>query len=122
MDSSEPANLEQLVDSWLRFDEAGKQLGVSKNKVRQWVSERALIALCTPSSREPRVPAACIDNGQIVKGLGGTLVLLSDSGFNDEEAAVWMFTADESLPGRPIDALRENRQGEVRRRAQSLAF
>lgn len=122
MNSAETADLDQLVDSWLTFDEAGSQLGATKNKVRQWASERELIALSTRSSRERRIPAACIDGSKIVKGLGGTLVLLADSGFSDEEAAVWMFTVDDSLPGRPIDALRENRPGEVRRRAQSLAF
>jgi hypothetical protein len=34
----------------------------------------------------------------------------------------WLFTADDSLPGRPIDALRENRGSEVKRRAQVLAL
>ncbi|HNN49358.1 MAG TPA: Rv2175c family DNA-binding protein [Marmoricola sp.] len=33
----------------------------------------------------------------------------------------WIFTEDDSLPGRPIDALRENRGAEVKRRAQVLA-
>jgi hypothetical protein len=33
-----------------------------------------------------------------------------------------MFTPDESLPGRPIDALRENRGSEVKRRAQAMSL
>ena len=41
---------------------------------------------------------------------------------DDREAIVWLFTEDETLPGRPIDALRENRGSEVKRRAQSMAF
>lgn len=90
--------------------------------MRQLASERQLIALRTADSRVPRVPARCLSGDQIVDGLPGTLTLLADSGFNDEEAAVWMFTPDDSLPGCPIDALHENRPAEVRRRAQALAL
>lgn len=119
---AEVTDLDQLIDSWLTFEQAARILGVSRNKVRQWANERQLVAIATAASREPRIPADCLADGRIVKALGGTLVLLADSGFSEHEAAVWMFTADESLPGRPIDALRENRPAEVRRRAQALAF
>jgi len=69
------------------------------------------------------VPAAFIDDdGVIVKGLTGTLTVLNDSGFTPDEMARWLFTEDESLPGRPIDALRGDRGREVKRRAQALAF
>ena len=40
----------------------------------------------------------------------------------DEAALRWLFTPDESLPGRPIDALREGHKTEVRRRAQVLGW
>ena len=33
-----------------------------------------------------------------------------------------LFTADDTIPGRPIDALRENRGSEIKRRAQAMAF
>jgi hypothetical protein len=46
--------------------------------------------------------------------------MLSDHGFSDLEMLEWIFAEDESLPGRPIDALRENRGAEVKRRAQAL--
>ncbi len=69
------------------------------------------------------VPAAFIDDdGVIVKGLTGTLTVLNDSGFTPDEMARWLFTEDESLPGRPIDALRGDRGREVKRRAQALPF
>ena len=57
-----------------------------------------------------------------MKNLGGTLTVLADSGFENEEAMRWLFTADETLPGTPIQALREDRGREVRRRAQALSF
>jgi hypothetical protein len=33
-----------------------------------------------------------------------------------------MFTADDTLPGTPVQALQQNRGTEVRRRAQALGF
>ena len=58
---------------------------------------------------------------KVVKGLSGTLTLLRDDGFSDEEMLEWLFTPDESLPGTPAQALSENRGTEVKRRAQALA-
>jgi Rv2175c C-terminal domain of unknown function len=68
------------------------------------------------------VPAAFLDGKQVLKGLPGTLTLLADNRFSDEEALRWLFTADDSLPGTPVQALTENRGTEVRRRAHALGF
>lgn len=121
-DSQADDPLDTLIDGWLTLSEAGDALGVSPNRVRQWARELELSVIRTAASKEPRVPAAMIADGAIVKGLGGTLTLLSDSGYDEREALVWLFTPDDSLPGRPIDALREDRGKEVRRRAQAMAF
>jgi hypothetical protein len=61
-------------------------------------------------------------DGRVVKGLPGTLTVLSDAGYSDEESLRWLHTPDDSLPGTPIAALRENRGTEVKRRAQALGF
>ena len=53
--------------------------------------------------------------------LPGLLTLLHDRHFDDRECIAWIFT-DDDLPGRPIDALRENRGSEVKRRAQVLGY
>ena len=58
---------------------------------------------------------------KVVKGLTGTLTLLRDDGFTDEEMLEWLFTPDATLPGTPAQALSENRGTEVKRRAQALA-
>ncbi len=34
----------------------------------------------------------------------------------------WLFTADDTLPGTPIQAIAEHRGTEVNRRAQALAY
>jgi hypothetical protein len=67
------------------------------------------------------VPAAFIDDGVVVKGLGGLLTLMHDNRYDDRECIAWLFL-DADLPGRPIDALRENRGAEVKRRAQAMGF
>ena len=90
--------------------------------MKQWVKEGKLLAAYRQSGGGPQVPAAFLDAGQVVKGLPGTLTLLSDAGFDDAAALRWLFTADDTLPGTPIQALRENRGTEIRRRAQALAF
>jgi hypothetical protein len=113
---------DQLVTGWLSFRDVADRLGVSPTKVRQMVRDHQLAALRHPDTREPQVPAEMLSGHAVVKGLAGTLTLLADAGYDEEESVRWLFTADDSLPGRPIDALRENRGTEVRRRAQALAF
>lgn len=52
----------------------------------------------------------------------GVIALLSDGGYNDREILEYLFTPDDSLPGRPIDALHGHLAREVMRRAQAMAF
>lgn len=63
--------------------------------------------------------------------LPGTLVLLADAGFSDEEAVRWLFAQDATLTPvgwpegatpSPIDLLAAGQKTEVRRRAQALGF
>ena len=68
------------------------------------------------------MPAVFLDGRDVVKGLPGTLTVLGDAGFSQTEMLRWLFTADESLPGTPIEALRCDRGREVKRRAQALGF
>jgi len=56
-----------------------------------------------------------------VKDLSGVLTLLRDNRYDDAAAVGWLFTEDDTLPGTPVEALRENRGTEVKRRAQALA-
>lgn len=97
-------------------------LDVSITKVHGLLDERALAALRVGERRIRSIPAAFIQDGHVVESLKGTIVVLADAGYSDEELITWLFTADDSLRGRPIDALREGRKTEIRRRAQSLAW
>ncbi|MGI9155578.1 MAG: Rv2175c family DNA-binding protein [Marmoricola sp.] len=111
-----------LVGEWLDWAACADQLGVSVSKVRQWIREHQLAAAVPSEGAGQQVPAELVMDGVVVKGVPGVLTVLHDGGYDDREALTWLFTDDETIPGRPIDALRENRGSEVKRRAQALAF
>ncbi|WP_069811799.1 Rv2175c family DNA-binding protein [Streptomyces sp. TP-A0874] len=115
------AKTDALVSDWLNLPEVAERLDVEVTRVRQLVKEGQLIAVRRGENRVLQVPAAFIGENRLVKGLAGTLTLLRDDGFSDEEMLEWLFTPDPSLPGTPAQALRENRGTEVKRRAQALA-
>lgn len=115
------AKIDSLVTSWLNVPDIAERLGVDVTRVRQLIKDGQLIAVRRGENRVLMVPADFIGEGKIVKGLAGTLTLLKDDGFSDEEALEWLFTPDSTLPGTPAQALRENRGTEVKRRAQALA-
>jgi hypothetical protein len=110
------------VGEWLHLPEAAERLDTDVSRVRQMVRERQLLAVRRGPERTLQVPAQFIHEGKLLKGLPGTLTLLSDSGYDETEALRWLFTPDDSLPGTPVDALRDNRGTEVKRRAQALGF
>jgi hypothetical protein len=112
---------ESLVGDWLSLPEVADQLGIPIGRVKQLLRDRKLLAVSRPDGQRA-VPAAFIDGDQVVKGLQGTLTVLVDCGFDDTEALRWLFTADETLPGTPVQALYKHRGTEVNRRAQALAF
>jgi excisionase family DNA binding protein len=111
-----------LVGEWLDWAQAAEVLHVSVSKVRQLIKDHKLAAAVPVEGGGQKVPAELLADGQIVKGVSGVLTVLHDAGYDDREALRWLFTPDDSLPGRPIDALRENRGSEVKRRAQAMGF
>jgi hypothetical protein len=100
--------------------EVAQILGTSPNRVRQLLRERRLMAV--PGSGNGKIPADFLQDGEVLKHLPGLLTVLRDGGFSDEETFDWLFREDESLPGTPVQALRDNRHTEVTRRAQALAL
>jgi hypothetical protein len=105
----------------LPLPEVAARLGLPVTRVQQALRDRHLLAV--RRAGELIVPAVFLtDDGAIVKGLPGTITVLTDSGFTPNDILRWLFTSDDSLPGTPIEALRGNRGTEVKRRAQALAF
>ncbi|WP_205474666.1 Rv2175c family DNA-binding protein [Nocardioides sp. SYSU D00038] len=115
------ADLAALVPEWLDWAATAKALGVTVGKVKTMIRDHELAAAVPSPGAGQQVPADFIQDGLPVKGLPGLLVVLHDGGYDDRECIAWLFT-DADLPGRPIDALRENRGSEVKRRAQAMAF
>ncbi len=114
-------DLDVLVDEWVDWKAAAALLEVTVAKVRTMIRVHELAAAVPRPRAGQQVPAAFIQDGFPVKGLPGLLTVLHDGGYDDREAIAWLFL-DADLPGRPIDALRQNRGAEVKRRAQAMAF
>lgn len=121
-DVSGADDLRDLVGEWLDWGQAAERLHLSASKVRQLIREHQLAAVVPAPGAGQRVPAELIADGVVVKGVPGVCTVLHDGGYDDRAILTWLFTPDDTLPGRPIDALRENRGAEVKRRAQAMAF
>ena len=114
-------NLFDLVGQWLSLPDVAETLDLKVTRVHALISEGALIAV-RDAEGVRRIPALFLREDRVLEPLKGTLTVLRDAGFDDAEAIRWLWTEDDSLPGRPIDALREGRKTEIRRRAQALAW
>lgn len=113
---------ENLVDEWLALPDLAKALDADIRDVHRLIDDRKIVSLRVGERRIRSVPALFIMEGQVVDSLKGTLSVLKDAGFTDEESVRWLFTPDETLPGTPMEALRLGRKTEIRRRAQAMAW
>jgi hypothetical protein len=106
----------------LPLPDVADRLGLPVTKVRQALRDGQLLAVRRAGVLS--VPALFLtDDGEVVKGLPGTITVLADAGFSPDDMLRWLFEPDETLPGgTPIDALRATGGREVKRRAQALAF
>ncbi|MCX6397761.1 MAG: Rv2175c family DNA-binding protein [Propionibacteriales bacterium] len=120
--AADPVDLGVLIEHWLDWKGVASELGVTVSKVRQYIREHQLAAAVPSPGAGQQVPAELVMDGEIVKGVSGLITVLHDGNYDDREILEWMFTPDETLPGRPIDALRENRGSEVKRRAQAMSL
>lgn len=109
----------RVETEWLTLPELVEVLNEPLGRVRRFLDERALIG----SRRDGvfAVPAVFIVDGHPLTSLRGTVVVLQDAGFTDDEAIDWLLASDDSIGIPPIEALRAGRKSEVRRVAQALA-
>lgn len=105
--------------TWLTIPDLVEILGVGVSKVRRLIEDRSLLARRIDGVWQ--VPEVFIREGEPLPELRGTLILLSDARFSDDEAMDWLLEVDDGLGVSPIDALRAGRKAEVRRIAQALA-
>ncbi|GII53863.1 transcriptional regulator [Planotetraspora thailandica] len=112
---------DQLVGEWLPLSEVSKRLGLTIGRAKQLLKDKKLVGV-RRGGGEPQIPAAFVGDADVLKGLPGTLTVLSDAGYDEVESIRWLFTPDPTLPGSPIDAISAGRHTEVKRRAQALGF
>lgn len=112
--------VEQLVKDWLNLPEVAQILDIPVTKVHRLIETGNLLQVRDEETKIRKVPALFLQDSQVVAHLPGTINLLRDKGFSSEEIIIWLFEEDDTLPGRPIDQLRNSQRGEVRRRAQAM--
>ncbi len=95
-------------------------LGLKVSQVRRLIEDRSLLASRVDGVW--KVPELFIVDGEPMHELKGTLIVLGDSGYTDEEAMHWLLSEEESLGTSPVLALLAGRKAEVRRIAQALGF
>lgn len=106
--------------TWLTIPELVELLGVPQGKVRRLLEERILLGIRVDGVL--KVPSEFIVDGEPLGDLRGTLVVLHDAGFSDEECMNWLLNEEDSLGTTPVAALKSGRKAEVRRVAQALGF
>jgi hypothetical protein len=108
----------QIEADWLTLADLTEVLGEPLGRVRRLLDEFHLIG----SRRDGplKVPAIFILDGAPIGSLRGTVIVLHDAGFTDDEAIDWLLESEDSIGIAPIEALRAGRKSEVRRVAQSL--
>ena len=113
--------IRDLVGDWLDWAARAEALGVTVSKVRQLIKEHQLAAVVPAPAPVSRSRPGWSTPARSSRA-SGLCTVLHDGEYSDHEIITWLYTPDETLPGRPIDALRENRGSEVKRRAQAMAL
>jgi hypothetical protein len=106
--------------AWLTIPDLTELLGLKVSQVRRLIEDRSLLARRVDGVW--KVPQVFIVDGEPMHDLKGTLIVLADAGFSDEEAMNWLLSDEESLGVSPVNALLAGRKAEVRRVAQALGF
>lgn len=108
-----------VATDWLTLSALVELTGEPLGRIRRFLEENQLVG----SRRDDtfKVPSVFLVDGQPLASLRGTVIVLHDAGFSDDEVIDWLLTPEESIGIAPIEALRQGRKSEVRRVAQVLA-
>lgn len=104
---------------WLTVPDVSERLDLTPSRVRRLLEDRQLLAVRRDGVLQ--IPSVFLADGEPLGELRGTLTVLSDNGFSDDEAMQWLLETEDAIGMAPIDALIAGRKAEVRRVAQSLA-
>lgn len=105
----------------LSLPDVAKNLGVPVTRVHQMLRDNQLLAV--RRDRVAGIPEIFFDEtGAVLKFLPGLITVMRDAKYTDEEILEWIFTDDDSLPGKPVEALHGPLAREVLRRAAADPF
>ncbi|MGD8195991.1 Rv2175c family DNA-binding protein [Herbiconiux sp. P18] len=105
---------------WLSVPDLADLTGLTPSRVRRLIEDRHLIAVRRDGVLS--VPADFVKDGEPLTELRGTIIVLADNRFGDDEIMEWLLQPNDLLDTTPIAALRAGRKAEVRRVAQALGF
>ncbi|KAA9143464.1 DNA-binding protein [Microbacterium lushaniae] len=108
-----------LETTWLTLPELVEVLGEPLGRVRRLLDDHHLIG--SRRNGPLAVPALFLVDDRPLPSLRGTVIVLRDVGFTDDEAIDWLLAPDDTIGVAPLEALRAGRKSEVRRVAQTLA-
>ena len=131
------ADLDLLITDWLTVPDLAERLGTVAKSVRSAIADRRVVGVKRGPDKIFQIPAAFLigahranpadvrpelDTGKeiIMPSLQGTITLLSDMGLDDAEILAWIFTVQDLIGERPIDALHTGNRSIVRRAAATL--
>ena len=108
------------VSAWLNVPDAAELLGEPMGRIRRLIEEHSLIGVKRDGVL--LIPADCIQNGEPMPSIRGTILVLLDSGFTVEGAVEWLYTDEPTLGKTPMAALIDGQKTQIRRLAQALAL
>lgn len=103
---------------WLTLPELVEQLGEPLGRVRRFLDEKYLVG--SRRNGTFSVPEVFVQGDAPLPSLRGTVIVLQDAGFTEDEVIDWLLAHNDLIGRAPIDSLREGRKAEVRRIAQAL--
>lgn len=96
------------------------RFGIAPGKIHRLIEDHHLAAVRVDGVL--KVPAEFVVDDHPLPPLRGTLLVLLDAGFSNDEAVAWVLAPNDELGERPVDSLRAGRKSAVRRATQALAF
>ena len=97
-----------------------ERFSITPSRVHRLVEDHYLAA--TRVDGVISIPVDFVMDDAPLTGLRGTMLVLLDAGFTNDEAIAWLLTPNADLDDTPIAYLQQGRKSAVRRATQGLAF